>query len=134
MSRTEKNRARAFKARYRAGDAARVFIYCAEHPQRVPVAEFYYTAPLHPGDGGTWQPDGRNATQQMESMAGDTLVPRSQSRPPDYRLPRRFRYRIRCRLCGHEVQVREDRLDPILGKLRDNGVSELSLSGLSGLL
>lgn len=127
MSKADEQRARKFKARYRSGDDPRVFIYCDKHPQRVPVAEFHNYE-------GVWQIESSNAAEQMESMAGDTLIPRTQRTPPDYRLPRRFRYQLACRVCGRGVQVRDDTLSTILDKLRDAGVSTLSLSGLSGVL
>lgn len=135
-SKAEMRRVRKFKARYRFGDSPRVFIYCDKHPQRIPVAEFYHQVATGP-DGNPWECwaiDSKQAAEQMENMSGDTLIPRTQQTPPDYRLPRRFRYRLTCRICGREVQVREDRLDEILDGLRGAGVSNLSLSGLSGVL
>lgn len=125
ISKAELRRVRKFKARYRFGDDPRVFIYCDKHPQRVPVEEFHYTE-------GFWQPEGHHAREHMRSLAGDTLIPRDQSTPPDPRLARRFNYRLTCRICGDlgAVEAREDRLAPILDGLRGKGVSELALSVL----
>lgn len=107
----------------------RVFIYCNKHAQRIPVASFYRA-------GDFWQIDSKQAAQQIENLAGDTLIPHTQRTPPDVQLERRLKYRLVCRLCGQpgHVQITDDRLTLILNRLQDAGVSELSLSGLSGVL
>lgn len=56
-------------------------------------------------------------------LVGDTPSP---AREPGTRA----RWEFKCDRCGDSVVCRDDRLRPIVSKLRDERVSEISLSGL----
>ncbi len=48
--------------------------------------------------------------------------------------PTRIRWRLSCPLCRMTVPARGERLKPLLLKMRDHGVAELSLRGLATIL
>ena len=52
----------------------------------------------------------------------------------EQRLPGRTRYKLPCDLCGRSVVVRAERMHPVLDKLAEGGVSEISLTGLAAIL
>lgn len=52
----------------------------------------------------------------------------------DQSWPVRERYNLRCELCGFTVPARRERLDPILDRLADAGVSTVSVRALGAIL
>lgn len=45
-----------------------------------------------------------------------------------------WRYHLECRLCGLTVEAKHANLAPVLDRLAEAGVSEISLSGLGAIL
>lgn len=48
----------------------------------------------------------------------------------DWAATQRRRYALRCRICGDNLCLRDDTLKPVLTKLANAGVSEISFHGL----
>lgn len=101
-------------------DESMIFIHCDAHPQRVPVATFANHV-------GKWSI--MPGTPGMEAMVANTPILQADPTVGEVRA----RYRLRCRRCAREVQIREERLTPILDRLHTHGVTGLSLRGLHGI-
>lgn len=110
-----------------------VFVVCDQHPKAVAVYNFDRMGP------GEWM-DRFTRTDPTGDVAaaGETLlddepydVSRDGLRPSG---EVRSRYRLRCRKCDASQVFRKETLWPILDRLKDAGVSTISLGGLAAIV
>jgi hypothetical protein len=109
-------------------------IYCQDSSHddtRCHVETFRRVGPARWMPVGEWT-RGRGRTSQRINALTDTYIDRSG--PLSLPVEVRDRYRLPCDECGRVVVVRADRLNPILDRCHAGGVSELSLTGLEGIL
>ena len=71
----------------------------------------------------------RRSTGELSVMGGQ-----NQGVPEGDPLVHRTRYKFECSRCGWEVNVREENLARVVGVLVEHGVTEVTLSGLAGIL
>ena len=71
------------------------------------------------------------ATGRLAERAADEYEIRGDDGPSAFG---RRRYRLPCRLCGLNVEVRHERLAPVLDGLADHGVRSVELAHLAGIL
>jgi hypothetical protein len=115
-----------------------VFIYCddASHPRRTAVETFQ-------GSGGGWVHISKPFGQKRRGrQSGSVTLDKDDNLKgsPDYRVYTnarmgRDRWRLSCRKCeDRPLEVRHEKLVPVLDKLAAQGVSEVSLTSIAAML
>ncbi|HME47591.1 hypothetical protein [Mycobacterium sp.] len=95
------------------------------------------------GDDGFWHGvahPGRGTGSAVQFLADDAPLtgrklpdpPSDDDGPVGERL--RVRYRLRCRLCGRAVSLREQNAVPVLETLVANNIHSISLRGLAAII
>lgn len=127
-------------------DAFKVFVVCDQHDRSMAVTNFIYAgseaAALDPETRDEYFVAGWNRVGVRTAgrgLAGDRNVPLVGNEPYDFARhgtarAARYTYQLKCRRCPGVVAARSEKLFAALTRLAEDGVSVVSLRGLSAIL
>lgn len=109
-----------------------VRIYCNEpsHETKVATGDVYQRT-----ESGGWRALQATFRKADPTLKGGAEIRRMETLDPEkWETVRWSRHRLQCNLCDLTVVVQSERLLPILDKLADNGIGEVSLHALGAIV